>query len=161
MSLFHIKTCSLSLSYKPRTDLCIYKSTEIKSSFIEILNSNKTNVIVGCIYRLPHMDLNEFNDYYIYNLLDKLSKENKTVFLLADFNIELLDYDQHSPTNEFLDFLSCHIHLPHIVQPTRMRNNLKNLTDNIYSNVIMPLYQTISPNFLLLLIFSLTRHLQN
>ena len=93
---------------------------------------------MGCIYRHPHMNLNEFNDYYINNLLDKLSKENKTVFLLGDFDIDLLNYDQHSLTNEFLDPLSSHVLLPHIVQPTRIRNNSKTLTDNIYLHVITP-----------------------
>ena len=78
------------------------------------------------------MDLNEFNDYYINNLLDKLSKENKTVFLLGDFNIDLLNYDQHSLTNEFLDSLSSHMLLPHIVQPKRIRNNSKTLIHNNY-----------------------------
>ena len=84
------------------------------------------------------MDLNEFNDYYIINLLDKVSKENKTVFLLGDFDIDLLNYDQHSLTNEFLDSLSSHMLLPHILQPTRTRNNSKTLIDNIYSKVITP-----------------------
>ena len=51
------------------------------------------------------MVLNEFNDYYINNLLYKPSKENKTDFLLGDFNIDLLNYDQHWLTNEFLDSL--------------------------------------------------------
>ena len=127
-----------NLSYKPRNDLCIYKSTELESTFIKILNRKKTNVIMGCIYCHPHMDLNEFNDYCINNLLDKLSKENKTVFLLGDFDIDLLNYEQHSLTNEFLDPLSSHVLLPHIVQPTRIRNNSKTLTDNIYLNVITP-----------------------
>ena len=63
---------SNNLSYKPRNDLCIYKSTELESTFIEILNPKKINVIVGCIYRHTHMDLNEFNDYYINSLLVKL-----------------------------------------------------------------------------------------
>ena len=63
---------SNNLSYKPRNDLCIYKSTELESTFIEILAPKKTRVIVGCIYRHPHMDLNEFNDYYMNNLLDNL-----------------------------------------------------------------------------------------
>ena len=161
---------SNNLSYKPRNDLCIYKSTELESTFIEILSQKETNVIVCCIYRHPHMSLNEFNDYYINNLLDKLSQENKTVFLLGDFNIDLLNYDQHSLTNEFLDSLSSHMLLPHIVQPTRIRNNSKTLIDNIYSNVITPnnisgnITATISdhlPNLLLLLIFSLIHHLQN
>ena len=161
---------SNNLSYKPRNNLCIYKSTELESTFIEILSPKKTNVIVGCICRHPHMDLNEFNDYYIINLLDKVSKENKTVFLLGDFDIDLLNYDQHSLTNDFLDSLSSHMLLPHILQPTRTRNNSKTLIDNIYSNVITPnnisvnITATISdhlPNFLLFLIFSLTHHLQN
>ena len=65
------------LSYKPRNDLCIYKSTELQSTFIEILNTKKTNVIVGCIYRHLQMDLNEFNDCYVNNLLNKLSKKIK------------------------------------------------------------------------------------
>ena len=56
------------------------------------------------------MDLNEFNDYYINNFLDKLSKENETVFLLGDFNIDLLNYDQHSLTNQFLDFLAINVY---------------------------------------------------
>ena len=124
------------LSYKTRSDLCIYKSRELESIFIESLHPKKTNAIVGCIYRHPHMDLNEFSDYYFNNLLDKLSKENKTVFLLDDFDIDLLSYAQHSPTNEFFDSLSSHMLLPHIVQPTRIRHNSKTLIDNNYSNVI-------------------------
>ena len=47
---------SNNLSYKPRNDLCIYKSTESESTFIEILSPKKTNVIVGCICSHPHMD---------------------------------------------------------------------------------------------------------
>ena len=109
------------LSYKPRSDLCICKSIEFESTFFEILNPKKY-VIVDCMYRHPHMDLNEFNVYYINNLLNNLSKESKTVFLFGDFNIDLLNYGQHSPTNEFSDSLSSHIHLAHIVQPTRIRN---------------------------------------
>ena len=87
------------ISKKRRNDLCICKSTELESTFIKVLNAKKTNTIVGCIYRYPNMELNEFNGYYVNNLLDKLSKENNIVFLLDDFNIELLNYDQYSLTN--------------------------------------------------------------
>ena len=63
---------------------------------------------------------------------------NKTVFLLGDFNIDLLFFEQHSLSDEFLDFLSSHILLPHNVQSTIIRNNSKTLIDNIYSNLISP-----------------------
>ena len=33
------------------------------------------------------MNINEFNDDCLNELHDKLSKENKTMFLLGDFNI--------------------------------------------------------------------------
>ena len=42
---------------------------------------SKENVIVRYIYCYIHMDLNEFDAYYLNNLLDTLWKKNKTVFL--------------------------------------------------------------------------------
>ena len=35
------------------------------------------------------MDLNEFNDYYLNELLHKLSSENQSVILLGNFNVDL------------------------------------------------------------------------
>ena len=81
------------LSYKTRNDLKIYKSFELESTFIEICNTKKTNIIIGCIYKHPKMNINEFNDNFLNELLDKLSKENNTIFLLGDFNINLIKID--------------------------------------------------------------------
>ena len=59
------------------------------------------------------MDLTDFNSKYVNSLLEKISKEQKSVFLLGDFSITLMNYIVHNPTNEFLDslasnsFLSC------------------------------------------------------
>ena len=41
-------------------------------------------MILGVIYQHPTMDLNEFNDKYVNKLLDNITKENKTTFLLGD-----------------------------------------------------------------------------
>ena len=73
------------------------------------------------------MNLNEFNGFYLNNLLVQLSKENKTVFLLEDFNTNLLNYDRDTSINEFLYSLSSHLFLPHILQPTRLRSNSETL----------------------------------
>ena len=51
------------------------------------------------------MDLNDFNEYS-NPLLAKLSIESKTVFLLDDYKFDLSKYEQHCPTNEFLDSLA-------------------------------------------------------
>ena len=97
-----------SLSFAPRPDLQINKPSQLESNFIEIITSKKTNIIIGCIYRHPNTDLDEFNELYLNVLLEKLNKENKSIFLLGDFNVDLLKYDKNSLTNEFLDSLSSH-----------------------------------------------------
>ena len=125
-----------NLAYKPRNDLNIYKSCELESTFIEIINPKRTNIIVGCIYRHPSMDLNEFNSNYLNELLNTVSKENKSIFLLGDFNVDLLKYEIHSSTNEFLDSLASNMFLPYILLPTRVTSHSKTLIDNIFSNHI-------------------------
>ena len=40
---------------------------------------------------------------YLNSLLGRKGKQNN--FLLGDFNVDLLKYDYHAPTNELLEFL--------------------------------------------------------
>ena len=89
------------------------------------------------------MNINEFNNDYLNKLLDKLSKENKTIFLLGGFNINLLNYDIHPPTNEFLDSLSSHYFLPHILQLSRVTINSKtfltaSISDHLAQFLVTP-----------------------
>ena len=100
------------LSYKCRNDLNIYKKNELESTFIEIVNPKKLNIIVGVIYRHPSMDLADFNSNYLNKLLENISKEQKSVFLLGDFNVNLLNYNEHNQTNEFLDSLASNSFIP-------------------------------------------------
>ena len=80
----------------------------------------------------------KFNDIYHNPLLDKISKESISIFLLVDFNVDLLKYDHYAPTNELLDSLSSHMFLPHIMQPNRVTSNSKMLIDNIFSIILGP-----------------------
>ena len=125
-----------TLSYVSRPNLQIYKPHLLESNFVEIINPKKTNIIIGCIYRHPSMDLEEFNECYLSILLEKLSKENKSVFLLGNFNVDLLKYDKHNSTNDFLDNLSSNYFLPLILFPTRITPSSKTLIDNIFTNKI-------------------------
>ena len=68
--------------------------------------------------------------------LEILSKEQKQVFLLGDFNINLLNYNDHQPTNDFLDSLASNSFIPHILHPTRITSHSKTLIDKIFSNYI-------------------------
>ena len=84
------------------------------------------------------MDLTDFNCSYSNKLLENISKEQKLVFLLGDFNVNLLNYNKHNQTNEFLDFLASILFIPLILQPTRITSHSNTLIDNIFSNVIEP-----------------------
>ena len=47
------------------------------------------------------MDLTDFNCNYLNQLLENISKEQKSIPLLGDFNVNLLNYNEHNQTNEF------------------------------------------------------------
>ena len=121
------------INYKFRNDLQIYKSKRLESTFIEVVQ-NKEKIIIGCLYRHPSMELSEFNNHYLSNLLDNLSGENKTVVLLGDFNADLLKYDKDCNVSDFLDAMYSNLLLPHISSPTRVTINSETLIDNIFSS---------------------------
>ena len=60
------------------------------------------------------MDLPDFNCNYLNKLLKNISKEQKSIFLLGDFNANLLSYNEHNSTNEFLDFIIFFLPLTHL-----------------------------------------------
>ena len=49
------------------------------------------------------MDLTDFNCNFLNKLLQNISKQQKSVFLLGDFNVNLLSVNEHNQTDEFLD----------------------------------------------------------
>ena len=52
----------------------MYKSYELESPFTEIDNPKKTNIVIRCIYKHPGMKFNEFDEFYLNNLLEKLGE---------------------------------------------------------------------------------------
>ena len=112
----------------------MYKSHLLESSFAEIIFPNKKNVLIGCVYRHPSMDLTLFNDKHLNPLLEILNSK-KHIFLLGDMNIDLIKNELHSETSNFLDIISSNLFVPHIIHPTRITSHSKTLIDNIFSNV--------------------------
>ena len=132
-TLLYIKS---NIKYKLRNNLKICKSQELESIFIEIINENSKNIIIGCIYRHPSMkDINEFNNQYFNVLTDKLSSEkNKGIILMGDFNIDLLKTENDTKILGFLELIYTASLIPHITSPTRLNTRSKTLIDNIYSS---------------------------
>lgn len=120
--------------YTLRSDLVL--SNSVESVFIEldkgIVDCNR-KVVMGCIYRPPDTNLQEFL-VDLNSLLNKLSHENKSVYLMGDFNINLLNSNSHSLTADFIETLFSYFYIPLINKPTRVKENSATIIDNIFSN---------------------------
>ena len=42
-------------------------------------NKNKRNIVIGCIYKHPSMELNDFNENLLDPLMEELSAKDKSV----------------------------------------------------------------------------------
>ena len=47
--------------------------------------------------------IDEFNNQFLSSMLEKVSFENKKVYLMGDFNINLLNYESNQETADFLN----------------------------------------------------------
>ena len=110
----------------------LFSNANLESVFVELILKGKKNIIVGCIYKHPLMDVNDFNTHYLSPFLSKASKEKKSILLLGDFNINLLNCNSTASSSDFLDLLGSYQMLPSITLPTRITNQSSTLIDNIF-----------------------------
>ena len=64
---------------------------------------------------------------------------------MEDFNLNLLSYEHHTETNDFINSMVSH-YLPYILHPIRVTDHSSTVIDNIFSNVAE--YKTISGNII-------------
>lgn len=125
---------SKDLKYKLRTDLSMYNPKELESLFIELLLPKQKHLILGCVYRHPNMNANDFNRNFLPNILTKTQRERKNFMLTGDFNFNLLNNHNHSETSEFIEQMFSHNLIPRILHPTRISQRSSTLIDNIFYN---------------------------
>ena len=89
------------------------------------------HIIAGVIYRPPNTDISEFIDL-MDDIKSKISRENEECYLLADWNINLLNFDCHKLTSEFLESMFSDMYVPLINKPTRVRERSATLIENIF-----------------------------
>ena len=121
------------IQYKIRRDLNINDENIIESAFIEIINLQKKNIIIGVIYRPPNSNFNLFENE-INKILSKTDKENKICYLMGDFNIDLLKSESCDFARRFLEQLLTSSYIPLILKPTRITQHTATLIDNIFTN---------------------------
>ena len=119
---FFLKRDDLSLN----SDIC-------ESLFIEIYSPGRKNINVGVLYRPPTVHPVDFIESFD-DFLHLINQENKLTFFMGDFNIDLLQYESHQATQDFVNSLFSNYQLPLINKPTHITETSATLIDNIISN---------------------------
>ena len=133
-----------SLTPIPRPDLG-KNSTDYESVWVEIENRNGKNYLFCYVYRHPSSNIDIFCDY-LQEVLSNSAICNKQVFILGDFNINLLNHNFDTPTTNFVNFFFSKQFLPYIAHPSRVSDNSSTLIDNIFANISDQ--ETVSGNIL-------------
>ena len=126
------------MKYNNRSDWNISQVKQLESTFIEVVNENRKNTIVGCIYKHLIMSITEFISDFLEPLLNKISFEKKEVILLGDYNINLLNCESDKNTYDFLELMLSFSFMPKIMNPTKITPRSQTLIDNIFYNEVQP-----------------------
>ena len=102
--------------------------------WIELEFLKGKNVICGVIYR-QHNSPEQFQTYFDMTL-ERLSSTNKPIYVMGDFNIDLLKSETCDFSHNFLLSMQSYSFFPVIDKPTRIYNNSATLIDNILVNRI-------------------------
>jgi len=120
---------------------------KVRNDISSVLYKSKTekghqNTIVGCVYKHPTMPANEFTDFYLAPIIDKINKEKKRCVFLGDFNINLLEYNKKVEVDNFIDTICSHNIFPTVLLPTRITADSTTLIDNILISQDKKLYES-------------------
>ena len=114
-----------------RQDLS-YSTADFETVWVEVDNKKDKNMLFCCVYRHPDTDIENITSHF-HEILSRISN-NKLIFILGDFNINLLNYDSHIPSNDFINTFFSHNLLPCIHHPSRISESSKSIIDNIFTN---------------------------
>ena len=89
--------------------------------------------IFGGMYRRPGSNPNSFIEILNDKLLN-IKQTNKYCIYAGDFNLDLLKYQSHNPTSDFINLNFAYSVTPIITKPTRITSHSATLIDNIFTN---------------------------
>ena len=98
----------------------LYPSYNYESLFIESNLPRHKNIIVGVIYRKLQSNINDFIPVF-ENVLQKTYTEHKQVYIMGDFNIDLVKFTGNIVHN-FLSAIHSIFCIPLIDKPSRKTN---------------------------------------
>ena len=117
------------LEFKTRRDLEL-NIQSCEDMWIEVETKNKKNTVFGVIYRHPKHNLNEFRDKFA-QALEKITNENKKMYISGDYNINLLNVEKSAPIRFYYNTLLSFACRSIIDKPTRVTSGSATLIGHI------------------------------
>ena len=119
------------IKFKELTEYYI-NNESMECMFIEVdIDSSKK--IIGIVYRPPNSCVENFT-FLLNNVIESLQINNKSCWIMGDFNIDLMKNDTHKQTTDFINMMFTNALIPLINKPTRITSHSATIIDNIFSN---------------------------
>ena len=120
---------SLNYNVLEKTSTGAFQALWIEISFV-----NSKNIICGIIYRQHNSQAPEYFQSYFEETVERLASANKNLYVIGDFNIDLLKCETSKFSHDFLLTLQSFYLIPTVDKPTRVPRNSASLIDNIFVN---------------------------
>ncbi len=137
----------LNLKFKSMENFSIFSDRILESIFIKITLPNNSNITIGNIYRpgtahpvlTPLEQYDSFSEIFT-NMLSSLVVASTPLYIVGDFNIDLLKISTNARCSDFLDLLFSFGLLQIVTKPTRCTDNSATLIDHIITNQSHPTF---------------------
>ena len=129
------------LKFKVLREFSVFIDKVIETVFLEIELNKKNSIIVSSIYRpnskhptlTSTQQLQQFIEIFS-EILSNVSSLNKKAYLMGDFNIDILKFQYHEKTADFIENCFSNGFLQLITKPTRAINGSATLIDHFFTN---------------------------
>jgi hypothetical protein len=123
---------SNSLVFNLKKNLCS-TTNDYESLCVEIINKTTKNIIIHVLYRPPSASIKQF-EKHIKNIIKNKSGENKSVYFVGDFNVDLNMRHLNKKINNFFNVIYQKGYIPLINKPTRITRESATVIDQIVTN---------------------------
>ena len=132
--------------YEILSDASIFIPNVYESIWVKIRIKDGQDKIIGNVYRpntAPLANLSqalEIHNSILENIQNDRVHSKCDIQIIGDFNINILNFETHSQTNDYINSLISRSFIPLITLPTRINNQSATLIDHIWSNKICRQY---------------------
>ena len=119
-----------------------------ESIWIKIKMKHGPDKIIGNVYRpntapLANLERSiEIHNQIIDKILANKSHKRCDIQILSDFNVNMLNFETHGLTNDYINSLVSKSFLPVITLPTRVKHQSATLIDHIWTNKVCKMFNS-------------------